>query len=272
MTPLKLTTARFICIVFALAGFMLLPAGKIYAQNESPSRPLTADYKGIIFNKEFTVEGRLHTNGFTLGANFGKIVSYYKTPFYHISIGELKHPKEVQQSEIYNFGPGHSNRSFVFGKQNTFLLLRGGIGNKRYYSEKASKKGLAIGISWEAGPTLGILKPYYLRLREYAEPGALAEIVERKYSPDIENLFLDIYSIEGSSGFGKGLGELSVIPGIHARGGVHFDWGAFDEFVKAGEAGIMIDVFPKKVPMMVTEENSRFFINLYISFLFGKRS
>jgi hypothetical protein len=57
---------------------------------------------------------------------------------------------------------------------------------------------------------------------------------------------------------------------------LHFDWGAFDEFVKAMEAGVMVDFYFKKVPIMVETangdiENSPLFINLFINIQLGKR-
>ena len=41
-------------------------------------------------------------------------------------------------------------------------MLRVGMGAKRYFSEKAKRKGIAIGINYQAGVSLGLLKPYYL--------------------------------------------------------------------------------------------------------------
>ncbi len=256
---------------YLIAGAIALCPGIAGAQSV-PVRPQSNDYKGILYNKETTFEAGLSTNGFLVGINFGRIIRYDRTPIVHISLGELRHPKEVQQSEIYNFGAGNSNRSFILGKQNNFLALRAGLGRKYYFSEKAARNGLAVGLRWEAGPTLGLLKPYYLRLRQFADSGIQINIVDRKYTPEIEDWFLDTYAIEGSSGFSKGLGEVSVVPGVHLRSGVHFDWGAYDEFVKALEAGIMIDAFPRRIPIMVTEENQWIFINLYLSLQLGKRS
>ena len=70
---------------------------------------------------------------------------------------------------------------------------------------------------------------------------------------------------------------MSIIPGFHAKAGIHLDWGAFDEFVKAIEAGIMLDVFVKRVPILVENvdivnaENRPFFLNLYLNIQLGKR-
>ena len=239
--------------------------------------------KGVVYNKEFTVDVKLHTNGFALGVNIGRLKSYYHTRFFNIELGEIKHPKEFRQSFDFQV-PNTSkvSRAFIFGKQNNFLVLRGGVGEKRYFSEKDKRRGLAVGVSYEVGPSLGFLKPYYLELIHILGPDSEEtnrdyEIRSEKFSEENADLFLGINSIYGSSGFTKGLSELSLMPGAHAKFAVHFDWGAFDEFVKAVEAGVMVDVYARKVPIMVESElvtdaeNRPFFVNLYLNLQLGKR-
>ena len=237
------------------------------------------DLRGIVYNREFTVDFKMHTNGFSFGVNIAELKSYYLTRFINIELGEIRHPKEFRQS--FDFQTRNNNRisrSFIFGKQNNFWVLRGGIGEKRYFSEKAKRKGLAIGVSYEGGPSIGLLKPYYLELIRFAEPGSNDFRIEsERFSEDNIDKFLDISSIYGSAGFSKGLGELSLLPGLHAKAAVHFDWGAFDEFVKAIEAGFMIDFYFQRVPIMVESplventENRPYFINLFVNLQLGKR-
>ena len=233
--------------------------------------------KGLVYNKELSFDLRLHTNGWAVAANFGKIKSYYKTKYYHIEIGELKHPKEFRHSFDYpSQFSGRTSKSFVFGKQNNLYAIRAGIGFKRYYSEKAKRKGVAVGISYEAGPTLGLQKPYYLDFWRQQDGGSNEiYIVSERYDGTNYDSFTDINRIYGASGFSKGFREIRPIPGLHGKMSVHFDWGAFDEFVKAFEAGIMVDAFFKKVPIMVDEEgfseNRPYFINLYLTLQLGKR-
>jgi hypothetical protein len=64
---------------------------------------------------------------------------------------------------------------------------------------------------------------------------------------------------------------LSITPGGHAKAALHLDWGAFDEVIRALEVGIMIDVYAKQVPIMLTEDNKPYFINFYFSAELGKR-
>ena len=232
--------------------------------------------KGLVYDKEFTVDFRVHTNGYALALNFGTLKTYYRTRYMHFELGEIKHPKEYRNTFDLNFSPGQDSRSFIFGKQNNLFVLRGGIGEKRYFSEKAKKRGLAVGISYEAGPALGLLKPYYLDLSFTNDPSSPTDDVVsvEKYSPENAEDFLNTDRINGATGFTRGLGELRIRPGIQAKAAVHFDWGAFDEFVKGFEAGVMADIFFTKMPIMVEiddVENRPYFLNLNLSLQLGKR-
>lgn len=235
------------------------------------------DAKGVIYDREFTVDLKLHTFGYALGVNFGRLRTYYLTRYFNIEFGELKHPKEFRQSLEFAL-PGTA-RAFIFGKQNNFFVLRGGIGEKRYLSEKAKKKGVAIALSYSGGVALGMLKPYYLDLfRQTDPPSNQFFISSEKYSEENRDVFLTQGLIYGSSGFARGLGEIRFVPGGQAKFGVNFDWGAFDEFAKSLEAGVMIDFFFQKVPIMIEDpefvpntENRFLFVNFFVNLQFGKR-
>lgn len=248
-----------------------------------PNTPRIKDFpeeaKGIVYNREFTVDFKMHTSGLGIGVNFARLKTYYRTRFFNIELTEIKHPKEFRQS--FDFPIANANRvsrSFIFGKQNNLYALHGGIGEKRYFSEKALNRGLAVGISYSVGPTLGMLKPYYLDLIRYREPDFTAFFIRSEsFSEENADKFLDLNSIYGASGVTKGLGEISLVPGAHAKFAIHLDWGAFDEFVKSVEAGVMIDGFFKNMPIMAElpqlqhAENQMLFVNLYINLQFGKR-
>ncbi len=231
---------------------------------------LKQDAKGIIYDNEKTLDMRLHTHGWTIGYQIGKIKTYYKTVFYNFELGELKHFKEVRKStDFSSISPSSGFRSYTFGKQNYAFVLRGGIGAKRYYTEKAAKNGVAVGLVYSGGLTAAFMKPYYVEVGGTRD-GSVSQSI--KYSTETSKNFLDPYKIRGKGGLLKGISETSIIPGIHAQAGVHLDWGAFDEFLKAIEVGVMLDVFPKKLPIMVTEENRPYFMNLYVSLQLGKRN
>ena len=224
-----------------------------------------------MYNNELHFGLRLNTNGYAVNVSKGKLKTYYLTTFWNIEIGELKHEQETKTS--FDYPPrfnGKISRAFVFGKQNNLFVVRPSYGEKRYFSEKAKHKGLAVGISYQAGPTLGLVKPYYLELLPPDGPNPITT----KYSDETQSRFLDIFSIFGSSSWTKGLNEMTFAPGLHAKVAVHFDWGAFDEMVKGLEAGIMVDVFFQEIPIMVdlpNVQNHSTFLNVFLNLQLGKR-
>ncbi len=263
---------RVFIITISLFCFLSI----VNAQNTIQPRQFSNPSAGIVYDKEFSMDLRLHTNGWAIAANFGEIKTFYKTRYWHFELGELKHPKQFRHSFDYPSQWGNrTSKSFFFGKQNNLYALRAGVGIKRYYSEKAKRKGVAVGVTYEGGPTLGLQKPYYLDFLTPQNGGEDITIVSQKYTGDNIDEFLNVERIYGASGFRKGLSEIIPVPGVHGKIAVHFDWGAFDEFVKAFEAGIMVDVFLKEIPILVDDtlfpENRPYFVNLYLTLQLGKR-
>lgn len=262
-----------------LLGVLFLTSA--YGQRQIPvGENLYRDGSGIIYSKETSVDLKvLQTNGWSVGLNLGTFKTFYKVRFWNIEFGEIKNPREYRQSFDYFQGTTFSDvsRPFIFGKQNKFFVLRGGFGEKRLLSEKARRKGLAVGVSYEAGPSVGFLKPYYLEFLVRVPDGGRIIKVSEKYSVENESRFLDITSIYGGAGFSKGLSEVSLVPGGHIKGALHFDWGAFDEVVKAIELGFVADFYFQKIPIMVESpnlenvKNTPIFINLYLNLQLGKR-
>lgn len=226
---------------------------------------------GIIYNREMALNLKVTTNrGVAPGIEFGRLRTYYKTTYFHVNVGDIRHPKEYRQSAAPT--PSRSFRPFVFGKRNNLLALRAGWGVKRYYSEKARQKGVAIGTSYSFGPTLGVLKPYYIALKRVADQPSQSRVSHEKYSEANASVFLNNYVILGASPFTRGFSEVSFLPGANASLALHLDWGAFDEFLKAMEIGIMADVFMRKAPILVDDaQNNRTFINFFVNLQFGKR-
>ena len=249
--------------------FVLLFGPPVVAQVTLQPKQMETRDVGVVYDEEFAVNLYLHTRGYGLGVILGKIKTYYKTSFYHVDFGMVKHPKEHRpDNQINQFNV--LSRPYVFGKKNNFFALRVGKGAKRYLSEKAKRRGVAMGYSYQLGPSIGMLKPYFLDLR--GDGGNNPPIIEsEKYTAENADRFLNPDFIDGYSGFWKGVGELDFIIGAHIKGGAHFAWGAYDRYVKALEVGLMLDIYLKKVDIMAIEDNSPVFANLYLNLQFGKR-
>ena len=253
---------------------LMLSAGTSVAQRVIKPKLIEVDWKGIIYKKEWSVDLRLHEEGGAIAYNSGTIKSYHKTNYYHLELGYTKDPREKTQTKISRLG---RSGSFAFGKINSVINLRGGLGVKRYLSEKEKRKGLAVGYTYEIGPTVALLKPYYLDLIyvETIDERQVATVRSEKYSEENADKFLEEGSISDHSNFFRGFSELSARAGVQGKIGLHLDMGAYDKYVKAFETGVMFDLFTSKVPIMLETETAphrRFFFKLYFNFQLGVRS
>lgn len=254
----------FLCI-------LVLP---IYGQVTFQPKSIDFDWKGVVYNTEKTLDIRIHANGGAVAYNTGQILTYEKTKYYHFEVGWHSDPRERAQARPYNLSLVRGGGSFTYGKINNFYVARAGMGRKTYLTEKAKRKGIAVGYNYEFGPSIGFLKPYYLRVYTDQNDFVGLRTTELKYSEETAEDFLDIRSIASKANFSEGLLETKIIPGIQGKLGVHFDTGAYDEFVKAAEIGVMMDIFTRSIPLMAPTDNhpyKPFFFNLYVNLQLGKR-
>ena len=256
---------------------LLFPLAGGFGQKSFQPKQEDSEFKGIIYRKEKTGIAALHTNGYYIAYQTGKIKTYYKSVFSSYELGILYDPREFKQNRNIPLSVNRISRSFRFGKQNSVYVLRASRGIKKLISDKAKRKGLAIGYNLQGGPSLAVIKPYYLELiyQRTVDNRVIIDLREEKYTPENANVFLDYNSVFGGASFGKGISELSIIPGLQGKLGLFFSPGAFEEFAKSLEVGIMGDIYVKKVPIMVETpvvSNKSYFINLYVNIEFGKRS
>lgn len=264
--PLQITLLMAAVLVFASGA---------HAQETLFPRTSQTTSVGIVYDREVTGTAALHTNGFYVGFTTGKLKTYYKTSYWGGNVGLLRHPREVKTSDR-SVQFGQSSGSFVFGKRNALIPVRAFKGWKRYYSGKDRRRGVAVGTSLELGLTAGLVKPYILDIAgQGTDVGSQVQFFgfeEAGEWPANPEGFRDRDRINGTGGLRRGWGGLSVLPGVNARAAVHLDWGAFDEFAKALEAGIMIDAFPDAVPLLIDPAaNTPLFVNFFVSVHLGKR-
>lgn len=227
---------------------------------------------GVVLNKEFSVGGKATTAGWGFFGEYTRVQSISRKQVFQIEFMELKHPKQVKISNDPGFfSPGiEAPRAFVFGKQNNLYAIHFGYGQRYVLGGKAKKSGVEVNITWTAGPTLGLLKPYYVRAYRLINDQQII-IEEIKYTQEDATRFLTPTSIYGSAGFSFGLGEIRPIPGAFGKVGLNFDWANYSEFIKSIEAGIGADLFFERTPIMVTEQNKVQFVYLYLSLQLGKK-
>ncbi len=227
--------------------------------------------------KELSFGGRLNTNGWSAFVTYNKSTGFYKSKFYQFELINYRDPKEKKVNNesaitITNRFGNHP-KSYIFAKQNTFLSLHFSTGKRLLIGDKAEKSGVSAEFTYQYGFSLGLIKPYYLDLIYTVRTDGITQNIPRpeRYSPENQDKFLDQRYIFGSSGFTKGLDEITPVPGLHAKSGLRFDWAPFNELVRALEIGLAADVYFRRIPIMLNDQNKFYFVNIYLGVEFGKR-
>lgn len=221
-----------------------------------------AEEGALIYSKQNIFGIQFRTNGYGLFYELGRMKTNRKTMTYRIDITEIKHQKE----EKLPSGGTFFGNPYIFGKINSFYQVSLGVGQQYLLGQKGNKNGVAVTAVYNGGLILGLLKPYYI---EVQDPNTL-ENRTIKYSKEDSALFVGP-TIIGGAGLGKGWGEMKVKPGAFAKAALRFDYGRFNEAVSGIEAGISIEAYSSKIPILLQQKDKQFFFQGYISLLFGHR-
>jgi len=270
VTSLTKTVISAFLVVGSLIG--------AYGQTTFQPKPVEYNLKGVVYDFETVWEGRIHPQGFALSFRKGRLKSYYKTTYQNFELGYVKDARERRftKNQVGRNIEGALGlpRSFTYGKAHQFFALRYSRGVKTYLSEKTRRKGVAIGWIYEGGASVGIQKPYYLRVIRTGTDVTDQFIETLQYNAENEADFLDYDRIFGGSSFWKGWNSVTPTIGLHGKIAMHWAIGAFDKKVRAAEAGLMMDIYPNKIPLLIERDdikNSNYFIKLYFGLQFGKR-
>lgn len=205
----------------------------------------------------------IHSNG--LGGSFrkGKHITGYKKFVYEIELLSMKNPKEIKTTNPYF----DNSKSYVYGKLNSLMPLRTGVGFQRTIYSKAERGGIEIRFNYLGGLSLGIAKPVYLDILFPTGVPYEYDYQTLKYDP--EEHFID--NIYGKAPFSYGLNELRFYPGAYGKVSVSFEYGNYDDDIKFIETGIALDVYPQEVPIMAFIDNKNIFLSFYINIMYGRK-
>ena len=269
-----------ICLRFSF--LLVFAAGSLHGQAQMTSSTGKPPVKLLIkkpkpLTRELSVGVRLNTDGFSIYADKGyvrseetKLYDYlYNLRIVSVEFGEHKDPRQIKKK--YESGNGDQTKAFVYGKINNFYSFKLGYGFRRMIAGKPEPGTVSIHWIGNAGIAIGLEKPYYIEA--YAPQDNSASLVQQsiKYTDKTQEYFLNDYYIIGGSGFGKGLDELKVVPGVHVKTGLHFDFAADKHNVLALETGINAEFYSRKIQLMARQEGVPYFVSLFASLQFGKR-
>lgn len=249
-------------LLTAVIGLFLIL--EVHAQVETQTVNVNSnvyDETKLLYRNEANVGFLVTTNGLGLAYRRGWHVTNARKRVFEIEGVSYRHPKEVKTINQYYDHP----KGYYYGKLNSLFLLRSGFGFQNVFFSKPEHNGIEIRWIAFVGVSLGLAKPVYLEILEPTPVQGQRLIVTQRYDPDKH--FID--NIYGRAPFMRGFGETKIHPGAYGKFGVNFEYGSLDNDIKALETGIVIDAFPKAIPMMANEHNHPFLISLYISFTYG---
>lgn len=264
-----------LCLLASLAGWSQKKvdksarAEKKEEKRQQVNQMLKLEEEGQpAFQKQTAFGFKVNHDGFGVSYELGKMKGPYKATLFQFELNDKKHPKEESESIGTNIGGGFIavGNPYVYGKVNHFYQLKGAFGQQVMIGNKGNKNGVAVYAVYAGGLSLGLLRPYYIDVQTTA--GQISTI---KYTPQDSAAFLDPNYIIGGTGLSKGWGEMKVVPGVHAKAAMRFDWGRFNNTVTALEFGFNFEFYTRRVEQLATVEGKNFFANGYLSLLFGRR-
>ena len=174
---------------------------------------------------------------------------------YGLEIMNVKHPQEVRRNSgignFYNYGKNNYLYAFRFQYGRDFILFK-----------KAPQQGVEIKAIFAAGPSVGVVAPYYV---EY-QVGSTIISAREQWNSSIE-----AGSILGPGRLFEGLGESKLAFGGNLKAALNFELGTFKSQVAGFEGGFLLDAYTKEIEMVPSSKNYSAYPTLFITFFYGTR-
>lgn len=231
------------------------------------------------FTKENTFGVQLNTNGGAIGAiNYRHSIKKGDGDWYTylVEFGSIKHNKEFTL-------PTSSGGAFIYGKMNYLFVLRTQLAQEKRLFWKGKEDGVRLTWVYSAGPSLGLVKPYYIEF-DYTEPdyddetglinweNTVIDHRKEQYDPINNKDHNNEGGIIGSGGFFTGISETTPCLGFSAKTSLNFEFGVFDRASSGIETGIMFDYFFKEIRLYHPPgKPTKFFSSIFLTFYFGNR-
>lgn len=229
------------------------------AQSVNPNE--YEEHKPLLYRNEFSYGLTVHTAGWGLDFRRGFHNTGMKKTVLEAEIISMRNAKEIRTVNPYIDGA----RAYVYGKMNYLTVMRFGFGEQRTLFGKSERGGIAIQLNYSGGLSLGFAMPVYLQIVN--DPPNQYSTVIVKYDPELHS----VDKIVGRGPLFRGIGETKIYPGIYGKMGFNFDWNKNDDKISSLEAGVMLDVYAKKIPVMAFIDNNQVYFNFYLAILFGSK-
>ena len=197
----------------------------------------------------------------------GTLLGMPQYRYLSVELVNVRHPKEIQSS-ISSFGS-----RFIDGKENYLFVLRPQYGREVKLFQRDADDGISVSGILAGGPSLGIIKPYYLEVSFGNSTRQVpASQVNGFTTPTGEN-------VTGKGNFFQGIDESKFTLGLNVKAALSFELSAFRTNTTGLEIGFLAEAFPNKIVIIPntvaggnrTDGNRSFFTSGYITLFFGNK-
>lgn len=219
----------------------------------------------VVTGNEKTYAVLINSNGWGFNLRRGKRLDGFRKRLIDFDLAYVKHPKEIKTQNPYF----ENQKRFVFGKLNTLVTFRAGIGLQKEIYSRFDKGGIAIKYFYEGGISLALLKPMYYQVvdsEKISDNKRILYTSDKLFDYNIHQVS-DIYS---RSSFLTGISETKIKPGLFVKFGLSFVYSNSNDAINALEAGVILDFYATELPIMATKKNDPYIISLFVSYRFGR--
>jgi len=240
------------------------PAGAMPSDEQSYRRE-------VVFGINFNTQG-----GLIGGANVrvASVLDERLLRFWSLEGVSFKNPKEERVTNPYTGG------TYTRYKTNYALALRPSFGLQRILFRKAAESGVQVNALLSAGPTIAFLMPYYISFdydaQRRSQFGANDVIVNEQYDP-VKHA--DPNFIVDRAPLFSGISQTRIVPGVHLRGGLSFEYGRYRDAVAGAEVGFLMELYTKRLDVLAPPAptdpntlNKQFYPSVYLTLYLGHRS
>ena len=215
----------------------------------------------VLYSHTSGVNFIVHSQGAGIGACYGMFLNSKVSRSINADFVFFKHEKEEKSSNpVY-----HDGLPYVFGKINSFLVLRINIENRKALTPKLRKGAVRVERVFRYGGSLGFEKPVYLEIGYPEIP--YDYLATERYNPE-EHFYNDIY---GRSPWVNGLDEMKVVPGANLNYGLSFEYGNIRGGTRYVELGTALELFVRPVEIMAVQfvDSKLAFLSFYVKIGLG---
>jgi hypothetical protein len=234
-----------------LAGSVLVAQSKISDSLASVKKVVLKVPKIPPITKQFALGYSLNTDGWSINFHKQKIKEdsepQRQTGFI-VEFAEKKNVNERKEVSSINLGNSDDLRlKYVYGKINNFYQFKTAYRLTFNLGERIEEKNIPIQLFADFGLSLGLLKPYYLKILR----GSSAVVLDERYTEASKAIWTDRNFIGGASGFKKGVNEIQVIPGALLRSGAQFEYCPDKYYGLIFETGAELNAFTNAPTILV---------------------